>query len=338
MKNKGIVIAVAVIAVIALAIVGTVYYYNANSYVATVAGEKITKSEYRFFLAVAKDRMETEANLTTEEAKKNFWKDKEESVKNAALDLAKEFKIQLIKAKDKKITISKEDTDTINKNIDQMIQAQGGKAKSEEGIKSMYGINLDEYRAIYKDYMVINKFVEEEKKTINVTEEDTKKYYEENKANYEQVTVRHILLSTVDENRQPLPQEKQDEAKKKADEVLAKVKAGEDFATLAKENSEDPGSKDSGGEYTFPKGQMVPEFEAWSFDTNRKSGDVDIVKTQFGYHVMKFEKQLTFEDFKESIKGTLTSKKYIETLDQWKKDSQYNVTKNANVFNSIKAV
>jgi len=54
-----------------------------------------------------------------------------------------------------------------------------------------------------------------------------------------------------------LPIEKQEEAKKKAEEILLKVKAGEDFASLAKQYSEDPGSKDTGGEYTFSKGQMV---------------------------------------------------------------------------------
>ena len=51
----------------------------------------------------------------------------------------------------------------------------------------------------------------------------------------------------------------------------------------------DPGSQMTGGLYAdFPQGQMVPEFDGWSFDAARKLGDTDIVKTDYGYHIMYF--------------------------------------------------
>ncbi|MFZ5391176.1 MAG: protein translocase subunit SecD, partial [Patescibacteria group bacterium] len=79
-----------------------------------------------------------------------------------------------------------------------------------------------------------------------------------------------------------------EEVKTKAEQVLTRVKAGEDFAKLAKEFSEDPGSKDSGGDLGyFGKGIMVPEFEqaVWNLPVNQITDQ--LVKTQFGYHIIK---------------------------------------------------
>ncbi|HAT73499.1 MAG: Protein translocase subunit SecD [Candidatus Moranbacteria bacterium GW2011_GWF2_36_839] len=79
-------------------------------------------------------------------------------------------------------------------------------------------------------------------------------------------------------------------AKNKAQDLLKKALAGEDFAKLAKENSEDPGSKEKGGEYDFvKKGMFVPEYEAVIFDKGLKDGEIykELVETQFGWHIIK---------------------------------------------------
>jgi len=81
------------------------------------------------------------------------------------------------------------------------------------------------------------------------------------------------------------------EVRKQAVEVLQKIKAGEDFSALAKQYSEDPGSKDNGGLYEgIKKGQFVPEYEDVIFN-KLKNGEVysDLVKTDFGYHIIKKE-------------------------------------------------
>ena len=86
--------------------------------------------------------------------------------------------------------------------------------------------------------------------------------------------------------------EEQKAAKRKEMEgLLKRARAGEDFAKLAKEYSEDPGSKDKGGEYTFPRGQMVPEFEAAAFSLNTNQVS-DIVTTRFGYHIIKLSEKI----------------------------------------------
>jgi hypothetical protein len=130
-----------------------------------------------------------------------------------------------------------------------------------------------------------------------VTDAEVEEYYKEHPAEFEQVRARHILISTqppppapgVKPGEQPKALSK-DEARKKAEEVLARARKGEDFAALAKQYSDDPGSKDKGGEYTFGKGDMVPEFEQATFAL--QPGQIsDLVETQFGYHIIKLEER-----------------------------------------------
>ncbi len=102
-------------------------------------------------------------------------------------------------------------------------------------------------------------------------------------------SVRHILISSESEDTDS-------EAKKKAEDILAEYNKGEktseSFTALAEKYTEDTGSKSTGGLYeNFPKGQMVAEFENWAFDAKRQNGDVEIVKTSYGYHIMFFEKK-----------------------------------------------
>ena len=79
-------------------------------------------------------------------------------------------------------------------------------------------------------------------------------------------------------------------AKAKAEDLLKQIQKGGNFAELAKKNSDDPGSKDTGGELGFAqRGHMVPEFDNAIF--TQKIGDMKIVKTQFGYHIVQVEER-----------------------------------------------
>lgn len=96
------------------------------------------------------------------------------------------------------------------------------------------------------------------------------------------IKARHILLTSKKDD----PADKRAEAKKKADDLLAQVKAGADFGKLAKENSADPGSKDNGGEYEWNDGsQYVAEYQKTINDL--KPGEANVTETQFGYHVIQ---------------------------------------------------
>lgn len=110
----------------------------------------------------------------------------------------------------------------------------------------------------------------------------------------ETVSVRHILFSNSDATTgAALSEEEIAQKKKDAEAVLEEWKNGskteDSFAALATEHTEDSGSAQTGGLYENVRpGQMVAEFNDWCFDKNRKAGDVEIVETDYGYHVMYF--------------------------------------------------
>jgi peptidyl-prolyl cis-trans isomerase C len=154
---------------------------------------------------------------------------------------------------------------------------------------------------------------------VTVTDDDVKKFYEDNPARFEQpemVRASHILLSTMDPaTKTPIADDKKLAKRKVAEEVLKRARAGEDFAKLAKEFSEDPGSRENGGEYKFSRGQMVPEFEntAFSLAINQVS---DIVTTQFGYHIIKLSEKIPARKLTldETIEGVKVSDQVKEML------------------------
>jgi peptidyl-prolyl cis-trans isomerase D len=117
-----------------------------------------------------------------------------------------------------------------------------------------------------------------------VTGQQIERSYNDNIQQYstpEQVRASHILIKS---NGTP---EEDAAARKKAEDLLAQIKKGADFAELAKKNSQDEGSAVKGGDLDFfPRGQMVPEFDKVAFEL--EPGQVsDLVKSQFGYHIIK---------------------------------------------------
>lgn len=134
------------------------------------------------------------------------------------------------------------------------------------------------------------------------------------KHDVETVSVRHILFKTVDDNNQPLDDDKIKAAKANAEDALEKFKSGEQteekFGEYASNLTEDDGSKSTGGLYENVRpGQMVEAFDKWIFDESRKEGDVDIVETTYGYHVMYFVgKDGSYKD--NTIRKSLASEKF----------------------------
>jgi peptidyl-prolyl cis-trans isomerase D len=126
---------------------------------------------------------------------------------------------------------------------------------------------------------------------ISVSDEAIAGHYDLHRADRftepEQVKARHILIKmagSADEQAKA-------EIRKRAEDLLARAKAGEDFAALAKKHSEDLGSAANGGDLgLFPRGRMVPEFETAAFAL-QAGGLSDIVESQFGLHIIKVEER-----------------------------------------------
>ncbi|HEY3763400.1 MAG TPA: peptidylprolyl isomerase [Verrucomicrobiae bacterium] len=152
------------------------------------------------------------------------------------------------------------------------------------------GKTLDGYRSDLNDSMTANAVLVRDL-GVSVSDADIKKFYDDHPTDFEQpeqAHVRHILFATEDiTTRQPLSDDAKQAKLKQAQSVLKQLRGGADFAALAKQYSDDPGSKDNGGELQpFGHGEMVPEFDTAAFSlTNNQISD--IVTSQYGYHIIQ---------------------------------------------------
>ena len=129
--------------------------------------------------------------------------------------------------------------------------------------------------------------------SIPVTQADLQTYYNQHQDEYripETVTVRHILIKTPTPDADgKVDQKAVDAAKAKATDIHKQLQAGGDFAALAKQNSDDPGSAQNGGLLPpITRGRTVPEFEQAAFSTP-KGQTTDVIRTSYGFHIIRVE-------------------------------------------------
>lgn len=149
--------------------------------------------------------------------------------------------------------------------------------------------------------------------TVEASEAELRTAYSQNLDRFrspEQVKVRHILIKTDDKPKEEIPK-----LEAKANDILKQLRGGADFAALAKQYSDDPGSKDKGGVYEgVVRGQMVPAFEQAAF--NRKPNELgDLVKTEYGLHIVEvLEKQPAKVKPFEEVKAELATERKKEAV------------------------
>ena len=180
----------------------------------------------------------------------------------------------------------------------------------QEALKSGIDKEKDtsEFIEEMKKRVVVERFFKKEiDEKAKVSEEDLKKYYNENPEeakNPVDVRVAHILVKSREE----------------ADMIKNKIKSGARFEDMAKAYSIDPGSKVRGGDLGFfSKGMMVPEFEDAAFKL--KKGEVsDLVQTRYGFHIIKLidkkeGKTKNFEEVKKDLENKLITKRRKDSFD-----------------------
>lgn len=346
-----IVIAVVILAVIALigVVVGIAYkdYSFEKNYVATVGGEKITVPEFRFFLTLVKNNYETQAgvDIKDEDARKAFWKTKsegetaEDKAKNQTLDQLKEFKILLIKAKEKKVELGKEDLDKVKTEIDKIIEedGKGNKSAASAEIKKKYGVSLAKYESIYKNYMLAyGKFAKDETSKNLPNDKDLKDYFDKNKNRFGDAKINLIKIDITDPStKTTLTEDKLIDKKSMAEDVLGRVEAGGDFATLAKQYS-DHESKDNGGAVTISKDDTSYDQKIRDWALSAKAGEIKRIDTADGYYILKYDKKILFEDMKDTVKLDYQQTEFDKKVEEWKKDEKYNIVKNQTILKEIK--
>jgi peptidyl-prolyl cis-trans isomerase C len=224
---------------------------------------------------------------------------------------------QLLAEQVKKEGINITDKD-VNDKLNEIIAAQPG-GMTMESFKAMLAAQGQSFDVVKEQ---IKKTLGYEKLLgiVEVNDAEAKAFYDENKEDFnkpEQVKASHILVKVAPT---ATPEEKT-AAKAKIDGLLKQVKGGGDFAALAKENSDDPGSKIMGGDLGFfDRNTMVKEFADTAFAM--KVGQVsNVVETQYGYHIIKVtdrkEGGLTsFDKAKADIVRSLQDKKKNELFRQ----------------------
>ena len=261
---------------------------NSNDYVATVDGEKILQTELDEAL-----RSQYGAEML-----------------NTLID----NKIIELEAKKEDITVS---DDAIKAEYDELVESYGGKDALQETLDAN-GLTKASVQDNIRMYLLTKNVIAN---SIDISDEELKQYFEENKADYgqqEQVAASHIFL----------------EDEETAKEVEAKLKAGEDFAELAKTYSIDTDTSEDGGDLGYiSRGQMDEQFEeaAFALEKDEVSG---VVQSAEGYHIIKVTgkvpaEEAVFEDVKDEVYETLLESRINEEYSTWltEKQEQYKITK-----------
>ena len=283
------------------------YLKNIPEVIAEIGGEPLSNKEYvRAMTGVIKNMTQNGSQMPTETfemMKKSLY---EKIINTVALDRH----------------AIKSGYSADEKEVEKALTNFKGQYPSEEVFKkemAKYNSSEEQLRKeIERSYRVKALLDKEVINGIVVSEEKAKEFYEKNSQQFMQkqgVRASHILVSAMEKEGET----KRAEARKKAEELLEKAKAGEDFAKLAKEFSDDKGTGARGGDLNFfSKGMMVPPFEEAAFKL--KTGEIsEIVETQFGFHIIKAtdkreEGLQPFENVKESVMQRLKNVESTELI------------------------
>ncbi|HXO28134.1 MAG TPA: peptidylprolyl isomerase [Thermoanaerobaculia bacterium] len=205
----------------------------------------------------------------------------------------------------------------VNKQLGELKGRFPSPEKFQEELKKN-GLTEAEIGKQIRENLVMQKFVET--KVVNdvkVSDADVKAFYDKNPDKLtrpERIHIRHILVGVT---KTATPEDKK-KAQAKADALLAKLKAGGDFAKLAEESSDDPGSKPKGGDLSWvSRGQMVKPFEDAAFALKKPNEISPVVESQFGFHIIQLLEhqdagKVPFDEVKDRISGFLKQQQQKE--------------------------
>jgi foldase protein PrsA len=269
---------------------------------ANVAGEEITQTQLDEVIAQAESRLEAQGQKIPAAGSQEYQAFRQ----NALQFLVQRVQFQQ-KADELGVKVSEDEVDERLKRV--LTQFFGGSQKRYEQSLKKQGITAEQVRDELRATLVSEKIFEKVGTDVKVTDAEIQAYYDAHPELYQPKPsrdVRHILVPS----------------KELADDLAGRLKAGADFATLAKKYSTDPGSKEVGGKLTIQRGQTVPPFEKVAFAL--KVGEIsEPVKTQFGWHVIEAltpeeaGKTTPLTSVRKTISDTLLGQKKSEAVTTW---------------------
>jgi len=303
---------VAIVLICAIAVgLASINGLRVSRTIITVAGNEISEAEYKLYVEMVKQQVLSEQGVADEEAAKEFLKngtveDKSaaDHIKDLAMEQALRTEMAVVKAAEANVALTDEER-----------SAARNTAGMEETIE-MLGTDTETYATVMEKTYIANKYytsiTESDAETFAVSDEEIAQNVADGYA-----LVQHVLIKNAPEadaeGNVPEIEGYAEEAKKKADEVLAKAVAGEDFAGLVAEYGEDPGmeatpegyliSKEG---YTMDGGQMVPEFTEGTFAVAAGEVNPALVESSYGWHIIK---RLAVDESHADYAGLLKAKR-----------------------------
>lgn len=224
------------------------------------------------------------------------------------------------------VLAEEEDIHLSNGEVESTLDAQvAASFESEEDFSQWLeamGYTRDDMLYLFRIDALSQKIFDKVTADITVTDEEAKAAYEENKEDWQRISVSHILIKA---EKGTATEEELAAAKKKAEDIIKRLDAGEDFAALAKECSEDTTASAGGAmDYKFSKNdtRFVKEFVDGAFLLNEVGEySKEPVQTDYGFHIIKIDtKEDSFdaakEDIKESLAAPLKTEAFYGYLDE----------------------
>lgn len=319
LTEKGIIAITLVVFIGSGFTVGTWYWVNRYDFVARVNGERISHTTFTRHLEQASllYTRQLGLDLNTEKGKALL-----PMLKQTTLNQLIEQTLMLQEAKRQGIQVSEAE---IQSEYDKYLQNtyQGDKARMERELAHNHYSPAD-FREELRKRLLIQKLKKQLTRTVKLSESQIESYYNQNKTRFispEKIEARHILIKS----QTPAQEEK---ARSILAQVLQELKAGGDFAALAKKYSQDTSTKDQGGSLgAFAKGEMVKAFEqaAWALQPGEYTQKP--VKTEYGLHLILRGKTipartLSLQEARKEFEGQLHESQKEQFFQNWLKQAR----------------
>lgn len=203
--------------------------------------------------------------------------------------------------------------------IEEALAAAASRAGSSENLEkelAASGDSLEDLKKLLREQIEIGKAIDARiGDRAKVTDATAEEYYLRNPGMFEIIHARHILRRAPED----AAEEDRNRARQEIEKIADRLAAGEDFAELARQESEDPGTAPKGGDLgSIHRGEMVPSFEeaAFSLQPGQTS---EVVETRFGFHLIRVDEKKTiiFEEARETIRQALERAIRDRLTDQW---------------------
>ena len=281
---------------------------NADGLIAKVNDEEITEEEFNIEFESFKGLYEKQLG---KDAMSQVWEDgrtREEILRENILE--KMIMDKIIKKESEKMNISISDEE-LNEKIKEYVDATGGEEEFKIYLEES-DLSEDFFSENLRKELLMNKHREKIMEGLNITEEEAKKYFENNREKLALVRVSHILVKSEEEGQI----------------VLDRLNNGEGFSEIAEEVSVDKQSSIVGGDLGYiTRGDRVLEFEEVAFSLKLDQVS-DIVKTEVGYHIIKVEdKKDTYESLKDDIGLLLKQDMYLSKMNKLRENENVKIYK-----------